>query len=69
MNKLALFVIVFATMQSGVVVKEYDKLYINDPDMKLAAKAAEKYETTFQVYREASAGANGGKTGGGCGCN
>jgi hypothetical protein len=29
-------------MQSCVVVKEYDKLYIN-PDMKLAAKAAEKY--------------------------
>jgi hypothetical protein len=25
-------------MQSCVVVKEYDKLYINDPDMKLAAK-------------------------------
>jgi hypothetical protein len=48
--------------------KEYDKLYINDPDMKLAAKAAEN-ETTFQVYREAAAGANGGKTGGGCGCN
>jgi hypothetical protein len=43
------------------VVKEYDKLYINDPDMKLAAKAAEKYETTFQVYREAATGANGGK--------
>jgi hypothetical protein len=59
MNKLALFVIILATMQSCVVVKEYDKLYINDPDMKLAAKAAEKYETTFQVYREAAAGANG----------
>jgi hypothetical protein len=69
MNKLALFVIVLVTMQSCVVVKEYNKLYINDPDMKLAAKAAEKYETTFQVYREAAAGANGGKTGGGCGCN
>jgi hypothetical protein len=50
------------------VVKEYDKLYINDPDMKLAAKAAEKYETTFRCI-EAAAGANGGKTGGGCGCN
>ena len=37
--------------------------------MKLAARASERYETTFQVYREASAGANGGKTGGGCGCN
>jgi hypothetical protein len=40
MNKS--FVIVLATMQSCVVVKEYDKLYINDPDMKLAAAAAEK---------------------------
>lgn len=69
MNKLALLIIVLVSMQSCVVVKEYDKLYINDPDMKLVAKAAEKYETTFQVYREAAAGANGGKTGGGCGCN
>lgn len=69
MNKVVLCVIVLATMQSCVAVKEYDKLYINDPDMKLAAKSSEKYETTFQVYREASAGANGGKTGGGCGCN
>jgi hypothetical protein len=43
-------------MQS-CAVKEYDKLYINDPDMKLAK--AERYETTFQVYREAAAGANG----------
>jgi len=56
-------------MQSCVAVKEYEKVYINDPDMKLGAKTAEKYETTFQVYREAAAGANGGKTGGGCGCN
>jgi hypothetical protein len=48
--------------------KEYDKLYINDPDMKLAAKA-EKYETTFQVYREPQQGQMEEKTGGGCGCN
>jgi hypothetical protein len=69
MNKIALFVILIVTMQSCVAVKEYDKQYINDPDMKLTAKTAERYETTFQVYREAAAGANGGKTGGGCGCN
>ena len=49
--------------------KEYDKQYINDPDMKLSARSSERYETTFQVYREAASGANGGKTGGGCGCN
>lgn len=69
MNKIILLVIVVFAMQSCVAVKEYDKQYINDPDMKLAAKSSERYETTFQVYREAAAGANGGKTGGGCGCN
>jgi hypothetical protein len=37
--------------------------------MKLAAKAAEKYETFLGVSWEATTGANGGKTGGGCGCN
>jgi hypothetical protein len=69
MNKIVLFIILIVVMQSCVAVKEYDKQFINDPDMKLSAKTAERYETTFQVYREAAAGANGGKTGGGCGCN
>ena len=69
MNKIVLFVILIVVMQSCVAGKEYDKQFINDPDMKLSAKTAERYETTFQVYREAAAGANGGKTGGGCGCN
>ena len=50
-------------------VKEYGKEKINDPDMKLTARSTERFETNFQVYREAAAGANGGKTGGGCGCN
>jgi Domain of unknown function (DUF4266) len=61
---------VFAiSITSCNAVKEYDKQYINDVEMKLTAKTTERYETTFQVYREASSGANGGKTGGGCGCN
>ena len=51
------------------VVKEYQKVYINDPDMELSSNKADRFETNFQVYREAAAGANGGKTGGGCGCN
>ncbi len=63
---LLLFVIAFASCNS---VKEYQKAKINDPEMKLSARTAERYETTFQVYREASSGANGGKSGGGCGCN
>lgn len=53
----------------GIQVKEYEKQYINDTEMKLTAKSVERYETNFQVYREGASGANGGKTGGGCGCN
>ena len=56
-------------LSSCVVVKEYEKVNINDPDMALAQKKVDKYETIFQIYREGASGANGGKSGGGCGCN
>lgn len=52
-----------------MVVREYDKIYLTDADMILSARPCERFETNFQLYREGSAGANGGKTGGGCGCN
>ena len=68
-KKSCLFLLIVLVFESCTVVKEYEKVKINDIDMKLAARTAEKYETTFQVYREAAAGANGGKSGGGCGCN
>ena len=68
MKKIVLVTIVIV-LQSCKSVKEYQKMNINDPEMKLGAKTTERYETTFQVYREAAAGANGGKSGGGCGCN
>lgn len=69
MRNISLALLLLLVLQSCTVVKEYEKEKINDVDMKLAARTAEKYETTFQVYREAAAGANGGKSGGGCGCN
>ena len=69
MRKAIVVALILVGVTSCNSVKEYDKQYINDPDMKLSAKTAERYETTFQVYREAASGANGGKTGGGCGCN
>jgi uncharacterized lipoprotein len=69
MKKIVFIVLVFIGLQSCSSVKEYEKEKINDPDMKLTAKTTERYETAFQVYREGAAGANGGKSGGGCGCN
>jgi len=64
-----LVMILAFVMNSCVVVKEYEKVYLNDTDMKLTANKINKFETNFQVYREAASGANGGKAGGGCGCN
>ncbi|UII75092.1 DUF4266 domain-containing protein [Flagellimonas sp. HMM57] len=69
MQKLLYLFVLLIVTSSCVVVREYDKVYINDAEMQLGARASERFETNFQIYREASAGANGGKTGGGCGCN
>jgi Domain of unknown function (DUF4266) len=68
-KKMILGLLLGLVFQSCNAVKEYEKVAINDPDMKLTARTSERYETAFQVYREAAAGANGGKSGGGCGCN
>ncbi|MEO0037673.1 MAG: hypothetical protein RIQ59_884 [Bacteroidota bacterium] len=69
MNKCFLVLIIVLNFTSCESVKEYEKELINDPEMKLGARSSERHEVNFQVYREASAGANGGKSGGGCGCN
>ncbi|UII78811.1 DUF4266 domain-containing protein [Flagellimonas sp. CMM7] len=69
MRKLLFLFALLIFSSSCVVVREYDKVYLNDIEMQLGVKTSERFETNFQIYREASAGANGGKTGGGCGCN
>jgi Domain of unknown function (DUF4266) len=50
-------------------VKAYQKQHLNDAEMDLSARKAEKFEQNFMLYREGTSGANGGKNGGGCGCN
>jgi len=59
----------FGVFTSCRPVKEYQKQYINDAEMELSNRKSQKFETNFQSYREGASGANGGKTGGGCGCN
>ncbi len=69
MKKCIILLGVLISTSSCVVVKEYEKVYINDAEMQLSLKASERFETNFQIYREGASGANGGKSGGGCGCN
>ncbi|MBN8718007.1 protein of unknown function [Hydrobacter penzbergensis] len=65
----ALFTAVILIAASCQPVKEYQKNRLNDSEMELSARRVQKTETSFQNYREGASGGNGGKTGGGCGCN
>lgn len=67
--KLIIFLSIITLLTSCSGVKEYQKAKINDAEMSLSSRLSEKNELNFQQYREAASGANGGKTGGGCGCN
>ncbi|AVR46748.1 arginine decarboxylase [Christiangramia fulva] len=67
--RFAALLILLLSFSSCTAVKEYQKVYINDPNMVLGTKKIERFDVNFHAYREAAAGANGGKTGGGCGCN
>ena len=66
---LTTMLFVLVTLSSCVSVKEYQKIYLNDEDMILSQRKIESFEINFESYREATLGANGGKVGGGCGCN
>lgn len=67
--KLLIYGIASVATASCSSVKSYQKMHLNDAEMELAIRKGQKFENSFQLYREGSAGANGGKTGGGCGCN
>ncbi len=67
--KLILIGCFICSLQSCMNIKEYQKMYLNDKDMLLSDDIIQSFESNFQTYREGASGANGGKSGGGCGCN
>ena len=56
-------------LSSCPTVKPYQKSRINDAEMVLSSQKIEKFQNNFLLYREGASGGNGGRTGGGCGCN
>jgi len=64
----AMCVLLFGLV-SCQTVREYQKNRLNDSEMALSSRKVQKFELNSQAYREGASGANGGKTGGGCGCN
>lgn len=68
-KRFFLLAVMACCISNCVVVKEYQKVNLNDPDMTLSEKKSDRNVTIAHSYREAAVGANGGRTGGGCGCN
>lgn len=68
-QKFFLIACIIVCFTSCVVVKEYQKVNLNDPDMALSDKKCDRNLVTAHSYREAAVGGIGGKTSGGCGCN
>jgi hypothetical protein len=56
-------------LSACATVKPYQKSKLNDAEMALSSRKVQKFEQSFQLYREGASGVNGGKSGGGCGCN
>ena len=50
-------------------VKPYQRVYVNDYEMKAGQPGSRRFEEQVQAYREGASGGGSSKTSGGCGCN
>ncbi len=68
-DQLFIFCFIVSLFFIGCSDVQYDKVFLSDEDMKLGSKAIQKTEISSASYREGASGADGGDSGGGCGCN
>lgn len=62
-------VLVMMIASSCQVVKPYQRVYLNDHEMKPGQRVSAKHERNAFTYREGASGGGSGKVSGGCGCN
>ena len=61
--------ILIFTLTSCTSLPEYQKAFVNEEEMGIGLSSLDNLSNNSKTYREGSQGANGGKSGGGCGCN
>lgn len=73
MKKRLLLYLIFLSVGASIAscqnVRPYQRVYLNDRDMKMGPLGARGYEENVQAYREGAIGGGGKKNSGGCGCN
>lgn len=62
-------VALLATTAACKTVKPYQRIYLNDYNMRLGKADIEKFDESVHTYREGASGGGNGKASGGCGCN
>ena len=71
-NRRAGFVALWFLLAAGTggcaTVRPWEREHLSLGPMQREASRCERFERNVEVYREGAAGANGGKSGGGCGC-
>jgi len=65
----ALFLAVAALAGGCASVKPWERDLLAIDVMELDDRPCQRFERNNEVYREGAVGANGGKSGGGCGCS
>ncbi len=69
MKESILIVSVIAVLAGGcATVEPWQKGDLAAPPMQVEDDSCHRFERNIEVYREGAVGANGGKSGGGCGC-
>ncbi|MDH4091900.1 MAG: DUF4266 domain-containing protein [Cyclobacteriaceae bacterium] len=60
---------ILCSLASCESVKPYQRVYLNDYEMKPGQPGSRKFEENVHAYREGASGGGSSKTSGGCGCN
>lgn len=64
-----LFILTMAFFAGCAAVKPYQRVYLNDPEMKMGGTSGVTFEDYVQAIRTGSIVAGSKKASGGCGCN
>ena len=68
-SRLLLLILPLALSSACATVQPWERETLSFEPMSPEDCKARRFERNVEVYREGAVGANGGKSGGGCGCS
>jgi hypothetical protein len=69
LSSVIALVILLLVITGCEAVKPYQRVYLNDREMKMGQRGGRTFDSNVQAYRESAIGGGSKKASGGCGCN